>query len=132
MDICYIDTSVLVALLFDESGADSAREFLKSSKRRISHHLIESEIFSVFHRQGSEYDAAISALNAIEVVYPNVSLRDYSVEIARRYSYLRGADLLHVSCALWLSSKRPESFGFLTLDKKQNSVARDIGFRCVE
>ena len=41
--------------------------------------------------------------------------------------YLRGADLWHVACALYLSPN-PQDLTFLTLDARQKRVAAKLGF----
>ena len=41
--------------------------------------------------------------------------------------YLRGADLWHLSCALYLAGN-PRDLPFITLDERQEVVARKLGF----
>jgi hypothetical protein len=41
--------------------------------------------------------------------------------------YLKGPDLWHLACALFLRSK-VEDLAFLTLDGRQGSIARSLGF----
>jgi hypothetical protein len=50
-------------------------------------------------------------------------------EISRVLSagYLRGADLWHVACALYLEPE-PDELVFLTLDASQKAVAAKLGF----
>lgn len=42
--------------------------------------------------------------------------------------YLRGADLWHVACALYLAEV-PSDVTFLSLDDRQRTVAEALGFR---
>jgi hypothetical protein len=42
--------------------------------------------------------------------------------------YLRGADLWHVACALYVT-RTPGDIWFITLDERQRVVAADLGFR---
>jgi hypothetical protein len=42
--------------------------------------------------------------------------------------HLKGADLWHVACALYLSPN-PQDLSFLTLDARQKKVAAKLGFR---
>jgi hypothetical protein len=41
--------------------------------------------------------------------------------------YVKGADLWHLACALFLAPQ-PKDLAFLTLDKRQEAVARKLGF----
>jgi len=41
---------------------------------------------------------------------------------------VRGADLWHLACALFLTSV-PAQIGFLTLDQRQNELAAALGFQ---
>jgi hypothetical protein len=52
------------------------------------------------------------------------------VEITRvlRSAYLRGADLWHLSTAIYVTSD-PSDLTFLTLDRRQAEVAEALGFR---
>lgn len=47
---------------------------------------------------------------------------------ALEVGYLRGADLWHVACALYLVEDAPE-LSFLTRDERQSAVAEALGFR---
>ena len=55
--------------------------------------------------------------------------RPLGTEIDRvlRVRYLRGADLWHLSCALFLAED-PREIDFLTLDASQEEAARALGF----
>lgn len=65
--------------------------------------------------------------DAIAFVMPARSLLP---EIARilDVGHLRGADLWHLACALFLSPD-PTQLAFLTLDRRQAEVAATLGFR---
>ena len=45
-----------------------------------------------------------------------------------RAGYLRGADLWHVACALYMA-RESEDVTFITLDQRQAEVAAALGFR---
>ena len=47
---------------------------------------------------------------------------------ALRAGYLRGADLWHVACALYVAPKPSDVF-FITLDERQAEVAAALEFR---
>ncbi len=69
---------------------------------------------------------ASNLLSWITWILPN---RPISAEIAAVLSagYLRGAELWHVACALYLDQEARE-IPFLTLDDRQGSIARELGF----
>jgi predicted nucleic acid-binding protein len=117
-------------VLFAEPSASKITSIINKYERKVSHHLIESELFSVFNRQKIELSLALDILDTIEIVYPNNPLREEAIEIAGKYQYLRGADLLHVACAKWISCNNPSSIAFISLDVKQYEVAKSIGFEC--
>jgi len=48
-----------------------------------------------------------------------------------RHGYVRGADLWHLACALYLK-KRVKELLFLTLDQRQQEAAMKLGFRVFE
>jgi hypothetical protein len=59
-------------------------------------------------------------------VYPNRPLSD-EFERVMVEGYVKGADLWHLACALFLAPE-PKDLAFVTLDKRQEEVARRLGF----
>lgn len=123
MSVVYLDTSALVALAFGERGAKSIARMLKSAEVVHSSNLLEAEFRAVLVREEVEDDELIER---IDWVIPD---RPLSPEIERvlKIVYLRGADLWHVACALFLEP-HPRELEFVTLDKQQRAVARELGF----
>jgi predicted nucleic acid-binding protein len=119
----YSDTSALVALAFGERGAKAIARDLESATAVYSSNLLEAEFRSVLLREGVENG---SLLEPIHWVVPD---RPLSREFARvlEVGYVRGADLWHLACALFVEPE-PLELVFLTLDKRQRAVARDLGF----
>jgi hypothetical protein len=76
-------------------------------------------------REGLSVDPA-GLLSAITWVYPNRPLNGEFGRIAVE-GYVKGADLWHLACALFLAPE-PKDLAFLTLDKRQEAVARKLGF----
>ena len=66
-------------------------------------------------------------LSAISWVFPN---RPLTAEVKKVVGagYLRGADLWHVACALFVSPD-PSQISFLTLDARQKEICRAVGFQ---
>jgi hypothetical protein len=96
---------------------------LESAEAVHSSNLLEAEFRAALVREEVEDDELIES---IDWVIPD---RPLSPEIERvlEIGYLRGADLWHVTCALFLEP-RPHELEFLTLDKQQRAVVRELGF----
>lgn len=124
MTTAYVDTSVIVATLLDEPGAEVWRQRLGTFDALLSSALLEAELFATLTRQR----VALSALNRgiVELVTP---VRSLTSELLRIYTagYVRGADAWHLATALYLSPE-PSALTFLTLDVAQGDVARTLGF----
>jgi predicted nucleic acid-binding protein len=120
-----VDTSCLVAIAFAEPAHRPLAARLQRFDRLLSSNLLEAELRAALVREGIGGDAD-PVLSWITWVYPN---RPLTLEFRRITSlaYLRGADLWHLACALFLAP-RPERLAFLTLDRKQREVASKLGF----
>lgn len=125
MKLAYVDTSCLLALALQEPGARTMAARLRSFDRRFSSNLLEAEFRSALTRENVPDGGAL--LSWITWVYPD---RPLTAEFARILDagYVRGADLWHLACALFLSG-RPEEVAFLTLDERQERLARKLGFQ---
>lgn len=132
MKAAYVDTSVLVALAFAEPQSDEVAEALRRCDRLLRSDLLEAEFRSVLTREsvargGGDLEAKSSAiLDGIDWILPD---RPLSAEMQRvcEIDYLRGADLWHLACALFVSPDASR-IAFLSLDTRQATVARRLGF----
>lgn len=124
MKVAYVDTSCLVAVAFDEPGGEEVGRRIESFEELYSANLLEAEMRAVCAREGVAFDSAL--LGWIAWVLPD---RMLSGEMARVLSagYVRGADLWHLACALYLADS-PRDITFLTLDTRQGEVAGRLGF----
>ena len=79
----------------------------------LSSNLLEAELRATLVREAAEVDEAL-----------------FSVEIIRvlRAGYLRGADLWHLATAMYVTPE-PRDLTFLTLDRRQEEVAEELGFK---
>lgn len=120
----YVDTSCLVAGALGEPGAGSLQARMTHFEL-FSSNLLEAELRSALAREGFSGDHA-ERLEGISWVFPS---RPLTAEFQRILGagYLKGADLWHLACALFLSPDGRD-FAFLTLDKKQSAVAAELGF----
>lgn len=119
----YVDTSVLLALAFDQ-GPPETRERVFAYDRLVASTLLEAEMLSACRRERVEWDPSL--LEPIRWLMPE---RRLTVELERVYNagYLRGADAWHVACALHATDS-PSDLHFLTLDRLQRDVAAQLGF----
>ncbi len=126
MSTVYLDTSALIAVAFHERTAKRIARRLESAEAIHSSNLLEAEFRAALMRENVE-DGAF--LMRIDWVIPD---RPLSTEIERvlDVGYLRGADLWHVACALFVEPS-PRELEFITLDTQQRAVARELGFRTV-
>jgi predicted nucleic acid-binding protein len=125
MRLAYLDTSCLVAIAFAETGSTKMAGRLERMDRLFASNLLEAELRSAVAREGLSVDPA-DLLSGITWVYPNRPLRGEFARIALE-GYVKGADLWHLACALFLAPE-PKDLAFLTLDKRQDAVARKLGF----
>lgn len=124
MKVAYVDTSCLVAIAFGESGGAAMARRLASFDELLSSNLLEAELRASFAREGVGVDD--NQLTHLTWVLPD---RPLTSEFATVLSAgrLRGADLWHVACALYLAGD-PTHASFLTLDERQAEVAEALGF----
>jgi len=126
MTVAYIDTSCLVAIAFDEPAAKTLRRQLARYDRLISSNLLEAELRSALRREKVE-SSPDDLLSVVTWLLPHRPLTSEISRVLER-GYVRGAGLWHLACALYVFPDPGES-RFLTLDKAQRNVARDLGFR---
>lgn len=124
MRVAYVDTSFLVAMAFGETGADELATRLTSYDECVSANLTEAEFRAALRRE--EVDGGDAYLARLAWLLPD---RPLSAEIAQvlRVRYLKGADLWHLACALFLADD-PRQIDFLSLDENQRSAARELRF----
>ncbi|UCF18199.1 MAG: PIN domain-containing protein [Gemmatimonadota bacterium] len=125
MNVAYVDTSALVAIAFGERGGSRLARRLERFDELLSSNLLEAELLSAFAREG--VDGGSNLLTWFTWILPSRAL---SQEIASVLSagYLRGADLWHLACALYVAESAQE-LSFVSLDERQREVAEMLGFR---
>ena len=127
MNAAYIDTSFLLAIIFGESPASALRRRLLKFERRLAGDLLRAEALSAARREALALDGLQPTLAAISLVLPERSL-EHEMREALRHGYLRGADLWHVACALYVAGDTRSDLTFLSRDQAQRAVARRLGF----
>ncbi|HYN81326.1 MAG TPA: PIN domain-containing protein [Gemmatimonadaceae bacterium] len=121
----YVDTSFLVSIAFNQSGSAVLSRRINSFENLISSNLLEAEFQAAFAREGRVVNRA--SLTRVSWILPERPLVD---EIARvlEHGYVRGADCWHLATALYSAAQEPSSISFLTLDSRQRTIARALGF----
>ncbi|HEX5052835.1 MAG TPA: PIN domain-containing protein [Planctomycetota bacterium] len=127
--LAYVDTSVPLAFLFQEPGAQEMHARVRVFTRLFSSNLLEAELRAACVREGVPMAKVAASLAAIEWVFPNRSLQP-ELERALSTGSLRGADLWHVGCALFLD-RLLAPMTFVTLDRRQREVAEAAGLSVV-
>lgn len=121
--VAYVDTSVVVAIRFNQPGAERFRDALLRFATYASP-LLEAEWRSALRREQTEPN-----LMDLELVRWIAHDRPLSAELERVFAagYVRGADAWHLATALHLAPD-PRELTFLTLDDRQSAVATTLGF----
>ena len=124
MSSAFVDTSVLLAIAFGESGFERIATRLTGFKSAYACELLEAELRSVCTRENQILD--LTLLDQLVVVDQTRSLRPEIIRVLAA-GYVRGADCFHLAVALSLAPD-PRELTFLTLDKRQRDVAVSLGF----
>lgn len=125
MSAAYVDSSILVAIAFQEEGSKQMVALLESFDQLACSNLVEAELRSACYRERIAYDPEI--LSDIEWVLPDRTLSDEIADVLAA-GYSTGADVWHLATALVYTPDASE-VSFLTLDVRQRSVAEALGFR---
>lgn len=124
MTACYVDTSCLVAIAFDEAGARDLGDRLRAFDVVLSSTLLEAELRSALARE--DVHGGERFLAAISWILPDRRLTS-EIDRVLTVGYTRGADLQHLACALYVAES-PSDLPFLTLDARQREIASALGF----
>lgn len=126
MKLAYVDTSCLLAIAFEEPGSKALEDRLRRLDQLYASNLLEAEVRSALAREGVPATKE-DLFRAITWVYPDRPLTQefHAITI---HGYLKGADLWHLACALFLAPHARE-LSFLTLDKRQRRLASALGFQ---
>lgn len=125
MKAAYVDTSWLVAIAFDEPNADDLARRLRRFDAIFSSNLLEAEFRATLVREEVADEPVM--LDSLSWVVPDRPL-GRETRLALAHGYVRGGDLWHLACALFLAPDA-RNLAFLTLDVRQKSVAKALGFR---
>lgn len=129
----YVDSSVIVSALIGETRAEEAQELLGSRDDLLSSWLTYVEVRRNLFR-GNYKDRVRVARSEFEEQLEKIELVDIgeadwrnAADIAE-LTRLKSLDAVHVAIA---NKFNPDDMNFLTFDKKQAEVARQLGFAVV-
>jgi hypothetical protein len=122
----YLDSSCLVAFTLDEPGSKGFFARLARFDRLFSSNLLEAELRSALAREGRP-GVLRNPVALLHWVFPPQRLTR-EIDLILEEGFLKGPDLWHLACALFLHSK-VKDLTFLTLDGRQGDIARSLGFR---
>ena len=116
----------MVSLTLREPGWGKLSETTARFETYHASELLVAEFLATLKRQRIDIALATGPLSTIAWVVPTRSIRP-EIDRVLEHGALRGADLWHLACALYLSPT-PKSLPFLTRDSEQRGVAKRIGF----
>ncbi len=127
MALAYVDTSCLVAIAFDEPRSGELAGRLEGCRQLYAANLLEAEFHAALVREEVK-EKGDDLLSWVTWIFPD---RPLSRELRRvtEHGYVRGADLWHLACALFLAEDDPAELIFATLDQRQGEVAMGLGFQ---
>ena len=125
MKAAYVDSSCIVAVVFEEPAYPGLGSKLESYDVLFSSNLLEAEVRVAVLRE-EPTAAPDEVLRWISWVHPDRPLTAEFGEVLR-VGYLRGADLWHVATALFLQ-EAVGALEFLSLDQRQLEIAAKLGF----
>ena len=125
MKVGYLDSSIILGLIFKEAGYERARDRIESFPRVFASNLLEAEVRSALKREGIPDSELDRLLERIDWVLPDRPLTAEFLSVLSA-GLLRGADLWHLACALYLRGSH-DSVELLSLDQRQIEVADRLG-----
>lgn len=125
MAVAYLDSSCIVAMAFGEPSARRIQAAIARHDRCVASNLVEAEVMAALVRE--QVPPPADLFDGLDWVHPNRAMSEELTRVLAKGS-LRGADLWHVACALFLDPTAAE-LTFLTLDLEQRRVAAAVGFQ---
>ena len=128
MSAAYLDSSFLVSILFSEPRAGTLQRIASRFDPILASDLLAAEVLAASVREQVDLDQVTAALEDVALVLPSRSLVPEMREILV-LGRLRGADLWHLACALFVAGPARRGMAFLSRDTAQRRLARRLGFR---
>ena len=127
MSAAYVDSSFAVAIVLGEPRARNLVRIVERFDEIVASDLLLAEVLSAAAREGVPLEAVLEALEDLSLVLPDRTLRAEIQEILA-LGRLRGADLWHLACAMFVAGEARSEVSFLSRDEPQRRLARRLGF----
>ena len=139
--IVYLDSSVLLSLLFEEPTVSNSIEIWKKSEIRVSSILLEAECKITIKRIYNHNKKKLGKfwkekkLSALYRFLEEINLKNIdssTLENIDKEDILSGCrtlDALHLSTAIELQKEPGENLFIFSYDKEFNKVAKQLGFK---
>lgn len=127
MSSAYVDSSFLVAILLGEPRSRSLQSTLGRFDDLLAGDLLVAEVLATAARERLPLELVAPALESIDLVLPDRSLEAEITEILG-HGRLRGADLWHLACAVYVAGGERDAVSFLSRDAPQRELAHRLGF----
>jgi PIN domain nuclease of toxin-antitoxin system len=124
----FTDTSAILSVIFMETGYEKAAHLFREADRIYAAGLLEAEVLSAAARKGLPHDEVDRVLTRVTLIQPDRPLTQELKTIISSGKLLKGADLWHLACALYLTGD-PSVMPFMTLDEAQAGAAARLGFK---
>lgn len=125
MSAAYVDSSVIVAIAFEERSWGEVDRQIGAFDNLWASNLLEAEVRAAYARTGIAFD--VKVLSGMRWIIPDRPLTS-EISMVTKTGYVKGADLWHLATALYMTPD-PSQVAFITLDERQGEVARALGFR---
>ena len=93
--------------------------------------LLVAELLAAAVRESVASSAVLPILHSIAIVVPDRSIESEIQEVLS-HGYLRGADVWHLACALFVAGGDRSALSFLTRDAKQGRSAAALGLNAAQ
>lgn len=139
--IVYLDSSVILSLLFEESTLSNSIEIWKKSEIRVSSILLEAECKITIKRTHEHNKKKLDKfwkekrLSELDRLLEEIHLKNIdstTIENIDKEDILSGCrtlDALHLSTAIELQKELGENLFIFSYDKEFNKVAKQLGFK---
>lgn len=137
----YFDSSALVKRYVEEDGSDRANSILANTAIIATSKLTYPEILSAFARKHKTGEISIEWFNKIIENFETeweyfliIEIQDELLPLIRKMikkHYLKGADSIHLSSALWLKHAAKEDITFVTSDINLLKAAQGENFQII-
>jgi predicted nucleic acid-binding protein len=138
--ISYIDSSVILSIIFQEATLENSIEIWKKSEIRVSSILLEAECKISIKRTYFHNKKKLGQLwkerklFELEKLFEEINLKNVdsaTIENLNKEDALSGCrtlDALHLSTAIEIQKELGEDLFIFSYDKELNKVAKQLGF----